>query len=61
MGKKSTIIFLLGLSVGIMLGVALSKKERRDLLKSYVRRFVQKTGRHKNRQYDESEDKRATD
>jgi hypothetical protein len=61
MGKKSTAIFLLGLAVGVMLGVALSKKERRELLANYAKRIVKRVSRHKNRQYDESEARRATD
>jgi len=47
MGKKSTVIFLLGLAVGVMLGVALSKKERRELLANYAKRIVKRASRHK--------------
>jgi len=62
MGKKSTAIFLLGLAVGVMSGVALSKKERRELLANYAKRIVKRASRHKNRQYDdESGARRATD
>jgi|GEM_PF-5800882 len=61
MGKKSTIVFLAGLTLGVLLGLALSKKERRELLAEYVKRIVKRSGRHKNQQYDETEARRATD
>ena len=60
MGKKSFMLLLIGLVAGVAIGIALSKKERRDLLKEYVKRLV-KTTRHRNRQYDETETRRATD
>jgi len=61
MGKKSLMLFLIGLVTGVAIGVALSKKERRDLFTEYVKRLVKKTVRHRNRQYDETETRRATD
>ena len=61
MGKKSIMLLLVGLVTGIAIGVALSKKERRDLIAEYMRRLVKKTVRHRNRQYDETETRRATD
>jgi len=61
MGKKSIMLLLIGLVTGIAIGVALSKKERRDLIAEYMRRLVKKTVRHRNRQYDETETRRATD
>jgi uncharacterized protein YxeA len=60
MGKK-TMLLLIGLITGVAIGIALSKKEHRDLFAEYVKRVVKKTIRHRNRQYDETETRRATD
>ena len=61
MGRKSTALLLIGLIAGVAIGIALSKKERRELFAEYVKRLVKKTIRHRNRQYDETETRRATD
>lgn len=61
MGRKSIALLLIGLIAGVAIGIALSKKERRELFAEYVKRLVKKTIRHRNRQYDETETRRATD